>query len=76
MISVMVFMLLALALAGLVLVYVAFPHRGEEVPHAPQVGRMMNRAVGSLPTLHQTGPVSSEQKRAGSTSGDERRWWG
>lgn len=69
MISVLVFMLLALVLAGAVLVYVAFPHRGEDVPHAPQVGRLMNRAVGNLPTLHQTGPMSEDKQRREHTLG-------
>lgn len=67
MISVLVFMLLALMVAGLVLVYVAFPHRGEDVPHVPRVGRLMNRAVGSLPTLHQTGSVPSEDRQGDHT---------
>ena len=31
-------MLVILVLAGLVVLYVAFPHRGEDVPAAPWVG--------------------------------------
>ena len=46
-----VFMLLAVAVGAVVLVYVAYPHRGEEVPGAPWLGDAMKRGVESLPTL-------------------------
>jgi hypothetical protein len=42
---------LSLALAGVVVVYVAFVRRGEEVPHVPWLGDAMKRGVESLPTL-------------------------
>jgi len=38
-------------LASLVVVYVAYPHRGHDVPKAPWVGRAMRRGVARLPTL-------------------------
>jgi hypothetical protein len=38
-------------LAGLVVLYVAYPHRGEAVPTAPWVGEAMRRGVELLPTL-------------------------
>ena len=44
-------MLVILVLAGLVVLYVAFPHRGEDVPHTPWVGDAMRRGVHKLPTL-------------------------
>ncbi|MGZ4427797.1 MAG: hypothetical protein ACXVXC_11250 [Nocardioidaceae bacterium] len=44
-------MLLIVALACVVVVYVAFPHRGEEVPNAPWVGEAMRKGVNALPTL-------------------------
>ena len=51
----MVFILLAMlgivALAGLVVVYVAYPHRGHDVPAAPWVGEAMRAGVDRLPTL-------------------------
>lgn len=56
MLTVLVAMVLVMGVAGLVLVYVAYPHRGQEVPHVPQVGRALNRAVDSLPVLD---PVDS-----------------
>jgi hypothetical protein len=48
---VVVAMLVVLVVAGLVVVYVAFPHRGEEVPNAPWLGEMMNRAADAVPVL-------------------------
>jgi hypothetical protein len=47
-------MLVILVLAGAVVLYVAFPHRGEDVPHVPWVGRLMRRSVAAAPTLDNT----------------------
>jgi hypothetical protein len=44
-------MLLILSVAGVVVAYVAFPHRGEELPVAPWLGDAMKRGVDALPTL-------------------------
>jgi hypothetical protein len=44
-------MLVILALAGLVLVYAAFPHRGETVPGAPWLGEVMERAADAAPVV-------------------------
>ena len=44
-------MLAILVLAGLVVMYVAYPHRGEEVPGAPWLGDAMSKGVDALPTL-------------------------
>lgn len=43
--------LLSLAVAGLVVVYVAYPHRGEKVPYAPWLGEAMERAVDAAPVI-------------------------
>ncbi|HEX6246596.1 MAG TPA: hypothetical protein VFZ64_01880 [Nocardioidaceae bacterium] len=51
MLSIMLAMLAIVLLAGLVVLYVAFPHRGEDVPHTPWLGQAMRRGVGMLPTL-------------------------
>lgn len=40
-----------LLVAGCVVVYVAFPHRDQEVPGAPWLGDVMKRGVEALPTL-------------------------
>jgi len=53
-------MLVILVLAGLVVLYVAFPHRGEDVPHAPWVGRLMRKGVDNAPTLDNTGDSPPE----------------
>jgi hypothetical protein len=50
-ISVLVAMLVILALAALVVLYVAYPHRGEDVPNAPWVGDALRKGVDALPTL-------------------------
>ena len=47
-------MLVILVLAGLVVLYVAFPHRGEDVPHAGWLGDLLQRGVDTAPTLHNT----------------------
>lgn len=44
-------MLVIMVLAGVVVLYVAFPHRGEEMPHTPWVGTAMRKSVDRLPTL-------------------------
>ncbi len=51
MISVLLAMLGIVLLAGLVVIYVAYPHRGEDVPNAPWVGEAMRKGVSMLPTL-------------------------
>jgi hypothetical protein len=44
-------MLLILILAGGVVAYVAFPHRGQEIPGAPWLGEAMGRARRNLHPL-------------------------
>ena len=44
-------MLAIIVVAVLVVTYVAFPHRGEEVPHASWLGDAMSKGVDALPTL-------------------------
>jgi len=51
MLSIVVAMLVIIILAGIVVLYVAFPHRGEDVPHTPWVGDAMRKGVEMLPTL-------------------------
>ena len=54
-------MLAILVLAVLVVTFVAFPHRGEEVPRAPWLGEAMTKAVDALPTIEHTDGAASEQ---------------
>jgi hypothetical protein len=51
MIWILLAMLGTLVLAGLVVVYVAFPHRGADVPSVPWVGDVLRKGVEMLPTL-------------------------
>jgi hypothetical protein len=47
-------MLVILVLAGLVVLYVAFPHRGEDVPYFGWLGRLLRKGVDNVPTLDNT----------------------
>jgi hypothetical protein len=47
-------MLVVLVLAGLVVVYVAFPHRGEDIPYFGWLGRLLRKGVDTAPTLENT----------------------
>ncbi|WP_193612292.1 hypothetical protein [Nocardioides lijunqiniae] len=51
MLTLVIIMAAILVLCGLVLTYVAFPHRGAQVPAAPWLGDAMSRAVDAVPTL-------------------------
>jgi len=54
MLAIVIAMVVILMLAAAVGIYVAFPHRGEEVPRAPWLGDAMNKAVDALPKLDET----------------------
>jgi hypothetical protein len=56
--TVVLVLLVALALAALVIVYAAYPYRGEETPVSPRVGRALRRGVESMPTIE---PAGSER---------------
>jgi hypothetical protein len=49
--TIVVVLLLALALAAVILFYVAYPYRGEESPLTPRLGEMLRRGVDSVPRL-------------------------
>lgn len=53
--SVMLFSLLVLfmglVVAGLTMIYVSYPRRGQPVPRLPWLGEAMQRRVEALPTL-------------------------
>ncbi|CAI9419028.1 hypothetical protein [Nocardioides sp. T2.26MG-1] len=51
MLPIVVVMMLILVLAGLVVLYVAYPHRGEQIPAAPWLGEAMTKAVEAAPTI-------------------------
>ena len=56
-------MLAIVALAGVVVVYVAYPYRGREVPKAGWVGDTMLRGVERLPTLDNTAVDQVDNRR-------------
>jgi hypothetical protein len=41
-------LLVVIVLAGLVTVFVAFPHRGQDIPHAPWLSQAMTKARARL----------------------------
>ncbi len=49
--AIILMMTLGVLVAGAVAVYVAYPHRGEDMPLVPQLGDAMRKGVDSLPTL-------------------------
>jgi hypothetical protein len=49
--AIVVLMVGILLIAGTVVVYVAFPHRGEDIPGAPWLGDAMSRAADAVPTV-------------------------
>ena len=51
MVSIVVVMAVILVLAGLVAVYVAYPHRGERMPATPWLGDAMAKAADAAPVL-------------------------
>lgn len=51
MVAILFAMLGIVVLAGLVVLYVAYPHRGQDVPNAPWLGEAMRKGVNRLPTV-------------------------
>lgn len=67
MVTVVVVMVLILLLAGLVVAYVAYPHRGEQMPAAPWLGEAMAKAADAAPVIedeqHRTFHLEETQPR-------------
>lgn len=63
MVAILLAMLGIVLLAGLVVVYVAYPHRGHDVPNAAWVGQAMRRGVDRLPTLDNRRPDADADDR-------------
>lgn len=49
--SLIIAMLVILAVAAVVMVYVAYPHRGQQVPRASWLGRALGKAVERAPVM-------------------------
>ncbi len=62
---ILISMLVIVAVAGLVVVFVAFPHRGEDIPGASWLGDGMAKAAGALPVID----PQTEDDQAGAHAG-------
>jgi hypothetical protein len=51
MLAIILMMTIGVLVAAAVGVYVAYPHRGEDMPVVPQLGDAMRKGVNALPTL-------------------------
>ncbi|UUZ59830.1 hypothetical protein [Nocardioides sp. B-3] len=51
MLAIVLMMLLVPAVSAAVVLYVAYPHRGEDLPVVPQLGDAMRKGVDALPTF-------------------------
>lgn len=56
-------LLMGLAVAGLTMLYVSYPRRGQAVPRAPWLGEAMQRRIEALPTVVPDGEVGRELVR-------------
>lgn len=65
MLSILIAMLVVVAIAGLVLFYVAFPHRGERPQSGEWLGEAMTRAKGRMQTLDETDGDAAVRPRPG-----------
>ncbi|MDQ3484758.1 MAG: hypothetical protein M3445_05025 [Actinomycetota bacterium] len=62
MLLIVITMLMILLVAGLVVTYAAFPHRGEELPGVPWLGEAVGRAPGAAPTIDEDDGRSPRQR--------------
>ena len=51
MLAIILMMTFGVVVAAVVAIYVAYPHRGEQIPVVPQLGDAMRKGVDALPTL-------------------------
>jgi hypothetical protein len=56
--AIVVVLALALVLATAIILYVAFPYRGQETPLTPLLGHAMRRGVEALPTIDPERPAA------------------
>ena len=72
MVAILFAMLGIVVLAGLVVLYVAYPHRGESVPNAPWLGEAMRKGVNRLPTVDNQRENQRNEQRNDQRSRRER----
>ncbi|NPC95567.1 hypothetical protein [Nocardioides sp. zg-DK7169] len=63
-------MVAIVAVAATVVVYVAYPHRGREIPLAPWLGRAARRARSRVSVVERDGDRDHDVHLAASLSGD------
>lgn len=68
MLPILIAMLLVVLVAGLVLFYVAFPHRGEKPAQAEWLGEAMSKAVNRFETLDETDGDAAVRPRPGEST--------
>jgi hypothetical protein len=51
--TIVLLMVMILLVSGIVVVYAAFPARGEDIPGVPWLGDAMSRAADAVPTLEE-----------------------
>ena len=68
MLFIVIAMLFSLVVAGLVVLYVAYPHRGEQMPAVPWLGDAMGKAADAAPVIDEDEadppPAYSRMRRA------------
>lgn len=65
MLLIVIMMVVTLVVAGVVLVYVAFPRHGESLPApAKALGEMMSRATDAAPTINTEDDIGPRQRGA------------
>jgi hypothetical protein len=70
---ILISMLVIVAVAGLVVVFVAFPHRGEDIPGAAWLGEGMAKAVDALPVIDPDAEEGQAGEHAGFRFGSDRQ---
>ena len=68
MVVLVLLMVAILLVAGAVVVYVAFPHRGEEVPGAPWLGEAVKRGVDTVGDVIEGAGEVLDERIAGRSS--------
>jgi len=66
-------MVLIVAVAVLVVVYAAYPHRGRDIPKLPRLGRAVRRAKGSVSVVEPEGADEHDAHLAASLSDKRKR---
>lgn len=57
MLPIVLMMIVILLVAGLVVLYVAYPHRGEDVLKAHWFGAALRKGVDAMPTIKEDSPT-------------------